>query len=395
MLLSRSFAAVCALVLFSFPLSAQSDAPSTGPLPPPVFGLVAATETPPAPDWIRQATAAFNRAKTIEPSQFLTARDLFGLAFRNKVELSTDQTAAWAYCRLKVAADKLNKSSDASTAAEVVGEVEAALQQVPTHTALQETGRDVLAIARKRAGNRPIPSARDSQTLGSFQVKGTTDQAFADKLVKVAEAKRAEIFVRWSGPPGGGWSPVCELVIHANAAAFDEATKLPAGATGRADVKLQDGVAVFRRIDLRADDPTLFDDALPRELTTVILADLFASQAPPKWAELGMAVLAESDMEIGRYLRTLPRCDRTGELPRVENLMKATDIPAKGVTGFYVESVSLVDFLVRWHGEKTFTAFLRDSQRYGAESALKRQYGVKDYRELEDAWRANVLEARK
>ena len=26
---------------------------------------------------------------------------------------------------------------------------------------------------------------------------------------------------------------------------------------------------------------------------------------------------------------------------------------------------------------------------------MKRQYGVKDYRELEDAWRANVLEARK
>ena len=35
------------------------------------------------------------------------------------------------------------------------------------------------------------------------------------------------------------------------------------------------------------------------------------------------------------------------------------------------------------------------TQRYGAESALKRQYGVKDYRELEEAWRANVLEARK
>ncbi len=362
-------------------------------VPPPVFGP--APEKPATTDWIKQATNAFNRARSDEPTQFLTARDLFNLAFRNKVEMTSDQTAAWAYCRLKVAADKLNKSTDAVAAAEVVGEVEAALQQVPNHAALQETGREVLAIAKKRAGNRPIPKVEAAQTGGSFIVKGATDPALGEKLMKAAEAKRAAIFARWSGPPGGAWTPACELVVHADANSFEQATKLPPGSTGRADVKLREGIAVSRRIDLRADDATLFDDALPRELTTVILADLFANQAPPKWAELGMAVLATSEVEVGRYLRTLPRCDRDGDLPTVENLLKATDIPLKGMTGFYVESVSLVDFLVRWQGEKTFTAFVRDGQRYGTESALKRQYGVKDYRQLEDAWRANVLEAAK
>ena len=373
-----------------------TDAKSTGPLPPPVFGpasTLAPTAAPekPAGDWIKQATNAFNRAKSTEPSQFLTARDLFNLAFRNKVEMTPEQTAAWAYCRLKVAADKLNKSTDAATAADVIGEVEAALRQVPNHAALQAAGRDVLTVARPRAGNRTIPNV----DTGSFLVKGASDAAFSKKLVLAAEAKRAEIFARWSGPPGGPWAPQCELVIHADAAAFERATQLPAGSTGRAEVKLRDGVALSRRIDLRADDPNLFDDTLPRELTTVILADLFASQAPPKWAELGMAVLASSDAEVGRYLRTLPRCDRDGDLPSVEILFKAIEIPAKGVTGFYVESVSLVDFLVRWQGEKTFTAFVRDSQRYGAESALKRQYGVKDFRQLEETWRANVFAARK
>ena len=383
-------------------LALLGDAPAEL-LPPPVFGPattpvpapVSAPDKPAGTDWIKQATGAFNRARSNDPGQFLTARDLFNLAFRNKVEMTSEQTAAWAYCRLKVAADKLNKSTDATTAAEVAGEVEAALQQVPNHAALQETGRDVLAVAKKRAGNRPIPKVDAVESAGSFTVNGSPDRTFADKLTKVAEGKRAEIFARWSGPPGGKWSPACELVIHANAAAFEQATKLPAGATGRADVKLQDGVAVSRRIDLRADDPTLLDDALPRELTTVILADLFASQAPPKWVELGMAVLATSDVEVGRYLRTVSRCHRDGDLPSVESLLKAADIPAKGITGFYVVSVSLVDFLVRWQGEKTFTAFVRDGQRYGVESALKRQYGVKDYRQLEDAWRANVLEARK
>ncbi len=400
--LPRSFAAVCAFVSCSLPIFAQTPPPvaaSSGLLPPPVFGP--ATSVPPAEkpagtDWIQQATSAFNRAKTSEPGQFLNARDLFNLAFRNKVELSPDQTAAWAYCRLKVAADKLNKSTDAATAAEVAGEVEAALRQVPGHAPLQETGRDVLAIATKRAGQRPIPKAEaDAPSAGSFRVQGTTDRAFADRLAQVAEAKRAEIFARWSGPPGGKWSPPCDLVIHADAAAFERATKLPAGATGRADVKLQDGVAVSRRIDLRADDPNILEDALPRELTTVILADLFPTQAPPKWVELGMALQATSAAEIDRYLRTVARCDRAGDLPTVEALMKATDIPPQSVTGFHVVSVSLVDFLVRWQGEKKFTAFVRDGQRYGVEPALKRQYGVKDFRALEDAWRANVLDARK
>ena len=382
-------------------LALLGDSPAAatapGPLPPPTFDAPPAAPAKPAEtDWLKQATAAFNKARSTEPGQFLNARDLFNLAFRNKVEMSADQTAAWAYCRLKVAADKLNKSSDAGSAAEAAGEVEAALRQVPTHTALQDAGRDVLVLAKKRAGNRVIPTVDVEPEVGvSFRVNGTLDPAFGEKLMKAAETHRAAIFARWSGPPGGKWSPACELVIHADAAAFDAATKLSAGATGRADVKLRDGVAVSRRIDLRADDASLFEDALPRELTTVILADLFPSQAPPKWVELGMAALATSEAELGRYLRTVPRCDRDGELPALDGLMKATDIPVKGVTGFHVASVSLANFLVRWQGEKTFTAFVRDAQRYGAESAVKRQYGAKDFRELETLWRGNVLESRK
>lgn len=344
-------------------------------------------------DWIKQATTAFNKATT-EPTQYLNARDLFSLAFRNKVELTGDQTAAWAYCRLKVAADKLNKSTDPTAAAECAAEIEAALNSVPKHAALQDAGGEVLALARKRAGLRTAPKTEVASDGSSFRIVGL-DGAAGEQLRRTAEAKRADIFTRWSGPPGGAWGIPCEIVIHADGAAFAKATGLPPVATGRADVKLRDGAPLARRIDLRADDSSMLDNALPRELTTIVLADLFASQAPPKWAELGMAVLATSESEIGRYLRTVPRCDRAGELPSVESVLKATDIPDAGVTGFHVESVSLVEFLVRSHGEKTFTAFVRDGQRYGTDAALLRQYGWKDARQLEAAWRASALQAKK
>ena len=61
-------------------------------VPPPVFGP--APEKSTTTDWIKQATNAFNRAKSNDPAQFLTARDLFNLAFRNKVEMTSEQTAA-------------------------------------------------------------------------------------------------------------------------------------------------------------------------------------------------------------------------------------------------------------------------------------------------------------
>ena len=108
-----------------------------------------------------------------------------------------------------------------------------------------------------------------------------------------------------------------------------------------------------------------------------------------------MAVLAESPAEVERYLRTLPRCAQNNELVPVGSLLESKGLPkAEQFTAFAVGSVSLVDFLVRWKKEKAFTTFLRDCQRYGTESALKRQYGVSSPRQLEELWKQNVLGGR-
>lgn len=396
--------------------------PSTGMLPPPsgadappLFpgaGSPPPPAAPPAPrpvapapasdaagiDLLKQASAMFNLART-EPAKFTQARDLFALAFNRKLTLSAEQLTAWAYCRLKVVTDTLNRNPDAATAAELVAEIEDALAIAPDHAGLQNAGKDLLATARKRAGGlppkRPAPPALvgDWQHIDTdnFRVKHQGKAGAAQAVARAAEEKRRTLFSEWSAVPSGKWQPKCEIVIHPDAASFTRATRLPADSTGRADVTLTNGEPVARRIDLRSDDATVVEDAMPRELTHVILADLFPSQAPPKWAALGMAVLAESPEQLGRYRRTVARCDRDNELQTVGAVMAAQDVSAKAVTGFAVESVSLVDFLVRWKGKKHFVAFVRDAQRYGFESALKRQYQVADSRELEPLWRKNVL----
>lgn len=344
-------------------------------------------------DTVKLAVDVFQRAKDGKPTEFATARDLFAQAMKEKATLTADQMAAWAYCRVRCATDRLNASTDASTAADVLAEVEDALATVPGQSGLHAAARDILAAAKKRAGGsakpRVIAEVGDANAIDSksFVVKYSGRKATAEEVIRAAELARADLFKRWSGPAGSDWSPKCEIVLHPTAEAFAAATGMPATATGRAEVKLSAGQVAARRIDLRADDETLTETALPRELAHVVFADLFPTQPPPAWAGLAMAVLSTNDSEVGRYLRTAQRCAKDGELPSAESVLTADAVPAKGVTGFHAESVAVADFLVRQKGEKKFTAFVRDSLRYGPEAALKREYGFADGRELELAMR--------
>jgi hypothetical protein len=224
----------------------------------------------------------------------------------------------------------------------------------------------------------------------SFRVLYRSDKTLANELLQQAEDVRLATFKKWSGPPGGDWKPKCDVYLHVTEKEFRQATSQPANSTGRAEVKLADGSVSARRIDLRVDDENCKDIALPRELTYVVLADLFPTQSPPKWVELGMAALNTSDTEVNRYLRTAKRMLEDGELLRSETLISQKEVPSKSVTAFHVQSVALVDFLVRMKGEKVLTAYLRDAQRYGQANALQREYGFKNAAALEEAWRQSL-----
>lgn len=324
-----------------------------------------------------------------------------------KQPLADSDAAAWAYCRIKLAADRVNAATcDSATAAAAEREIAAAMQLAPGNAELQQVGRKLVVVARQKQANPGSATAvlpqPDLQLGGSWQVHETAsfrvryqgDRALAERIAAAAEAKRKELFERWSGPPAGAWdSPKCEVVLHPNAECFAKMTQRPAAATGHALVKLTGGRATERRIDLRADDAALLPNALPRELTHVILADLFPTTPPPKWAEEGMAVLAGDPDEVSRFIRTLPRCYRDGHLFPLATLMELKEFPeANRITGFYCESVALVDYLVKLKDERTFTVFLRDCQRYGIASSLKRTYGIDGPQALEQAWKPIALD---
>jgi hypothetical protein len=339
-------------------------------------------------------TAVAPAIDAFKGGDFAAAEKLF--ANIGAAKLTPEQKTAWGYCRIKLAAERVNAPGcDAAAAAEAVQSVTTALDLVTTNPKLLGVGREVLKAAQAKAGTAkaaaPTVVPGDAIETASFRVRHGGDRELGDAVAKAAEAARKQIFERWSGPPGGAWEPKCEIVIHATADAYAQATGKPAALTGHATVRLAGGRATERRIDLRADD-ALIANALPRELTHVVLADMFADKPPPKWALEGMAILAGSSDEIGRYTRTLGRCSREGELRPMAALLEMKDFPADKITGFYCQSVSVTDYLVKLGGERNFKIFLGDAQRYGVAQALKRQYHIDGPQELEVRWKRACLE---
>lgn len=367
------------------------------PVPPPA---VAELPKPAAEgvDFVKQATDLFNAARA-QPAKFAEAARFFDKAFNSKVELSADQMAAWAYCRVKLAADGWNKSArDAAATTAAVREIEAALKLAPDQAELQAAGRKLIADvggtppAAKPAGK---PTITESSWLAlesdNFRVRFQGPPDAAKALLTRAEEARQTIFAKWSSPPAVSWQPKCDVVLHPDGKAFATATNQPAEATGHAFVKLEAQQVTDRRIDLRTDDTAADGDTLARELTYVILADLFPDRDPPRWAAIGMAVHAAAG-EAERCQQTLPRCHRDGELFAMGTFLDLKGPPKPAaVTAYYVESVSLVDHLVRKKNEKTFRIFLLDAQRYGVEKALERQYGYATVKDLDDEWRRASL----
>jgi hypothetical protein len=364
------------------PLATPLPEPDLGPslVPPP-----GASQPPLAQ--VEDAAAEFKK------KNFAEAGRLFALV--GAAKLTPEQKAAWAYCRIKLAADRVNAADcDPAAAALAVQDVTAALQLVPRNAELHKVGQQVLKAAEAKAGGAKgvVLAGDDVLETASFRIHHGGNRELGDAVAKAAELNRRQIFERWSGPPGGAWQPKCEIVIHPTADAYAKATGKPSAMTGHATVKLTNGRATERRIDLRADDPAAAENALPRELTHVVLADLFPKEPPPKWALEGMAILAGSPEEVSRYTRTLTRCARDGELRSVATLFELKDFPADKITGFYCQSVSVTDYLIRLSGERNFKIFLSDAQRYGTAQALKRQYGIDGPQALEAAWKRASLE---
>lgn len=332
--------------------------------------------------------------------RFRDADGLFAQVYGSE-PVDAEHAPQWAYCKLYAVVAKLREAEAARApvaAAELEGEVTAALKMAANDAKLETFGRQVLESVRQRAADRPAAAMtvthRDRGADGwaraespNFRLAHNQPREFAERLLRAAEQARTAALEKWTGTGRGDWKPACEVVLYATAAEYSKATGKAADTPGHATYKVQGDKVVGRRLDLRADEPNLLTGVVPHEATHLVLGDLFADAPLPRWADEGMAVLAEPRSRVDRFVRTLQTSRRQGKLVPLEKLFGKGDYPdAALITVFYVQSVSVVDFLVTEKGPETFVQFLRDTSKSGLDSALQKHYDCRGIAALQDRW---------
>lgn len=244
----------------------------------------------------------------------------------------------------------------------------------------------------------PIPDPTFEPTAGQsangWQVKQTrnfrilhTDADLADQVAEIAEATRDAQSRRWSGnATRADWTPRCDIYLYPTSKAFAQQTGQPEDSPGFSTMGLNAGKIVARRLNLRADHPTLLTAVLPHEVTHVILADLFPNQQIPRWADEGMAVLSEPESEQLARVADLAKPLASAKLFNVQQLMTMDYPDGRYWSLYYAQSVSLTQFLVGLGTPTQFVQFLQGSQRNGVEAELKKVYEIKNFADLHRRW---------
>jgi hypothetical protein len=202
---------------------------------------------------------------------------------------------------------------------------------------------------------------------------------------------------KWLGAAGAAvWSPKCDIVLHASDASYSQAVGTgAAGTVASSLIDQQHGRIRQRRIDVRTTDAQWQVTALPHEMTHVVISDRFVGQRLPRWADEGLAILADPAQKQEGHLRDFQRAVAGRNTFRVVELLAMEEYPAAHRwAAFYGQSASLAQFLVRRGTPEQFVNFLHSSLEKGYETALRDTYRIASVAELERAWNSDLTAAR-
>lgn len=371
----------------------------------PVATTATATVTTPQPTPAAESTGPASNAtsdlvkngiRAYTNRRYTDAARLFAQAHAADPKSLGEHRASWAYCRLHHIIERLNdrEKSDPSEfaaleqdAAEALALAEGKPQLISFARQVQQRVRERRAGGVARGVSPEANAASDGwQAVESanFRVLYREKKELAERVLTVAEKTRSVQFEKWFGPPPAEWSPRCDIYIHPTASQYVQATHQPARSPGHSTVEVSNDKVIRRRLDLIGDHTNLLSSTTPHEVTHVVLADLFPNPLLPRWADEAMAILAEPQHQIDRYLQALPRCRQEGTLFSAGELLAMKEFPeAKRITAYYCQSVALVDMLVRMKDARTFAMFLQTAQRYGYDKALERTYSIRGASELQ------------
>jgi hypothetical protein len=204
-----------------------------------------------------------------------------------------------------------------------------------------------------------------------------------DKVGTLAEIARTSAHRKWFGEVTEDMGGKCLIYLHANRDQYLDQTKMK-NTLGHMRTLSVSGL-LSRTIHLPCKDVNDITDVLPHEVSHSVMALRFQGRAP-RWADEGMAMLAESPASVQDYLGRLKRFKKKDSLFALEVLMQTEEPDHFSTVEYYAQSTSLVQFLTAEKGPQAFTAFLRTYISKGAEPSLKQHYGIGGFADLEKRW---------
>jgi hypothetical protein len=204
---------------------------------------------------------------------------------------------------------------------------------------------------------------------------------------------RNALYAKWLGEDAAqDWNPKCQIVLHNSKQSYISAVGRGGERTvGSSLVRVEKGCVESRRIDLLGGQTDYLTAALPHELMHVILQERFMNAKLPRWADEGLATLADTKAKQDRHFKDLQDALAGRSTFNVASLLAMDEYPRSDRFGaFYGQSASLAEFLVNRKNPATFIEFIEQAGFFGYDKALQQCYGISGLAELDRQWRRHV-----
>lgn len=370
------------------PLADRTNTPTSRPPATPDPNLAVA-------EMLRSADVAFRSQKYEEAGRVYAAMAQRGM-------LPESHKSVWAYCRFVAVARRINAQPSSPAEWSAIHAEIREVRELAPEIWFSEYLRRLAADRSAAVGARPSGfvvrgqsgSDANGSATGSWQVLESenfrvyhVDPELADRLSRRAEHARAELFRYWTGSEApSSWSPRCDIYLYPDASIYSQMTGQKPDSPGFSTMGLNGGRVVARRINLRADAEGVIESVTPHEVSHVVTADLFPRQQVPRWADEGMAILAEPAEAQETRLADLDSPLSSGRVFGSGPMMTSPSPDARFWDLYMAQSASLTRFLVQLDSPSRFLTFLRDAERLGTEAALRSAYGFEGFDDLHDRW---------
>lgn len=217
------------------------------------------------------------------------------------------------------------------------------------------------------------------QQTDNFRICTRSRQLEFDELPARCEWLRTRIARVWlDTDESDQWTPRCDIIVHGSLAEYQRALGISGGrSVGCATMKVDGGRIVSRRIDIRVDADAWDIDALPHELTHVVLGAHFNGRRLPPWADEGIGVLSESSRKQQIRGNAFRESARHGYVYRPGELLSLRHFPTAGYReAFYAQSATLVRELTSRSSPRDFIRCIEQTLEQGETRALAKVYGI-------------------